>query len=266
MVVAAQGYNSAMLFAMTPLLLLFGGFKIYCVRNFDDRIQFYHRSKATEVEDLDNSANMQGLMADSTTRYCHPAISKPLPRPIIFSTWVERVETIMHALQSSTEGKEFVKNSDNQTSDKTRSSSETPRGCFHLDFDICEAKRGQHLQDVLAAGSELHCNATHDDTTTHIHLANLRCSSPMLDKSGAERTIYDADSNETTYPVGYRKAPITNKMCSPYKDLSAELAQQSHRDGINQHELLLPNASPMGRAYSDISIPGNAREDETGYF
>ena len=264
-VVAAQGYNITMVIAMAPLFLLFSGFKLYCVRHFDDKIQYYNQYNATETGNAKGISIDRNLNANSTPRYRHPAISKPLSRPIIFNTWAEQVKKLMYNMQVIFEEKGHGGFITDPNIDNIQPSLNT-RENFRLEFDVFKAKHDQIRRDTSVTGSQSEYNTNSDEVASSIPLSELHRTSRSLGESATGPTSLNEDSLETTYPTGYHKAPTANKSYSPCKDTFADTFQQRRQNGTNQHELLLPNATPMGQAYSDIETPGSARDNETGYF
>ena len=194
-VVAAQGYNMTMLFAMAPLLLLFGGFKIYCSKKFDNEMQFYRHSRTLQAAQMEVSSARLGLTATTTPRYCHPAITKQLLRPVIFSTWVEKVQELMHAVQNNVEEKENIGSTSNVTIDETRPSSKFRRRNFRIEFDICGAWHGRYPQKISPIGSQFNGSVNLNEAPSQIRLAELRCLSVSPSERDAERAIDDEDSS-----------------------------------------------------------------------
>ena len=74
-----------MLYCMIPLPFLMIGFKAYCMKAFDDDMEFYHRGKLTDEEALDAagggklSTKSEGL----SVKFGHPALYKPLITPMV---------------------------------------------------------------------------------------------------------------------------------------------------------------------------------------
>ncbi|KAF2487927.1 hypothetical protein BDY17DRAFT_320437 [Neohortaea acidophila] len=83
--VATKGSNwIAMLASMVPLLGLIGLFKWYCMRQFDDKIQYYSKGTGVAEEGLMSSGDRKRRGGDRAgVRFGHPALFKPLMTPMV---------------------------------------------------------------------------------------------------------------------------------------------------------------------------------------
>lgn len=82
LVVKARG-TWTMVFAIVPLPILLLGFKWYCMRTFDNDMQYYVRSGMLDQEGL--VVNQTKKMDRIATKFGHPALYKPLITPMVHS-------------------------------------------------------------------------------------------------------------------------------------------------------------------------------------
>ena len=75
----------AMLYCMIPLPFLMVSLKVYCMKAFDDDMEFYHRGQLTDEEALNTeAAKISTRSSDGlSSKFGHPALYKPLITPMV---------------------------------------------------------------------------------------------------------------------------------------------------------------------------------------
>ncbi|KAK3679357.1 hypothetical protein LTR78_000918 [Recurvomyces mirabilis] len=80
----AIGANWGMLAALAPLPFLLLGFKIYCMRTFDDAIHYYQKGKAMRDAEFTAATEHKKRKGDKVgVRFGHPVLYKPLLTPMV---------------------------------------------------------------------------------------------------------------------------------------------------------------------------------------
>ena len=105
LVVKARG-TWTMVFSLAPLPFLVLGFKWYCAKKFDDDCHYITGGGLKDPEGLvAGKASSKKAQERLSMRYCHPALLKPLPTPMVHEKAVGALRKITRGrLNSSTGG------------------------------------------------------------------------------------------------------------------------------------------------------------------
>lgn len=101
LVVKARG-TWTMVFALAPLPFLVIGFKVYCAKKFDDDCNYITGKGLIDPEAVVTGKSARKAQERLSVRYCHPALSKPLPTPMVHQKAVGALKEITRGrLESS---------------------------------------------------------------------------------------------------------------------------------------------------------------------
>lgn len=261
LVVAAQGYNISMLIALAPSPLLTCVFKFYCVRRFDRMIHFHGQYRNVEIICQDDFAAEIGRIDDTAAYYRHPALTKPLLKPLIHSSWVEQIGILMRNMyvRSRYSGREAV--SSNHKMNQKRPFLPDLQVDLELEFDIFRVQKDQLLQSACA--SYAHGVNTH---TPYESVCLKDLATRPLDDSDAVSMSHYCRSLKDRNTDASHEAIVGDTANSRYTDTFGTSVQLDHPNELSQRELLLPNSAPMGQVFSEVITPGSVRESESEYF
>lgn len=93
LVVKARG-TWTMVFALAPLPFLVLGFKWYCAKKFDDDCNYITGKGLKDPEAAVSGKAAKKAQERLSMRYCHPALSKPLPTPMVHQKAVAALKEI----------------------------------------------------------------------------------------------------------------------------------------------------------------------------
>ncbi|KAK2767784.1 Transmembrane protein 63C [Arachnomyces sp. PD_36] len=93
LVVKARG-TWTMVFSLAPLPFLVLGFKFYCSRKFDDDCHYITGKGLKDPEAVVSAKSSKKAQERLSVRYCHPALSKPLPTPMVHQKAVGALKEI----------------------------------------------------------------------------------------------------------------------------------------------------------------------------
>ena len=259
--VAAQGYNISMLVALAPLPLFIGAFKFCCNRYFDRMVQFHGQYRKVESINQDNITAEIGRLGDVEIQYRHPALTKPLLKPLIHSSWVEQIQVLMDNMHVKSRYNESETVSSSLGINQKPLSTSGLQPDYEPEFDIFERPKGQFLPNACSSNS--HAANTYKPSDS-ICLTDLAPRS--LSDSGTASVNHYCESSEDIRINNYHKASLGPRADSRYTGTFVASVQQHHPNEVSQRELLLPNSAPMGQVYSDVSTPGSVSEREAEYF
>lgn len=261
LVVAAQGHNISMLIALAPSPLLTCVFKFYCIRRFDRMIYSHGQYRNAEIICQDGFAAEIGRMDDTAAYYRHPALTKPLLKPLIHSSWVEQIKVLMRNMhvRSRYSGREAV--SSNHENSQKRLFLPDLQVNLELDFEILEVPNDQLLQNACASyPHSVNTNMPYDS----LCLKDL-ATRPLNDSDAASMSHCCKSLKDRNTDTSH-KANVGVAADRRYTNTFGTSVQIDHPNELSQQELLLPNSAPMGQIFSEVSTPRSIRESESEYF
>lgn len=258
LIVAAQGHNISMLFALAPSPLLTCIFKFYCIRRFDRMLHFHGQYRNVEIICQDDSAAETGRMDDTVAYYRHPALTKPLLKPLIRSSWVEQIRILvrnMHVRQRYS-GREAI--SSNHEMNQKRPFLPDLQVKLELEFDILEVQNDQLLRSACA--NYPHAVNTHTPYES-VCLKDL-ATRPLNDSDAASMNHYCKLLKDRNTDASH-EAIVGDTANSRYTGAFGTSVQLDYPNELSQRELLLPNSAPTGQVFSEVITLGSIRESES---
>lgn len=201
-------------YTIIPLPLIMLGFKLYCKRNFDNSIHYY----ATRHMHRDPEATCSGTFDKKrdrlTTRFGHPALYRPLIKPMIHAkarialASVYRGHLDDRSLFGSNDAASVSGYSDTYALNDMRQSSPT-HGSISPGFEIVSENRldftfyqNRHeFSNELTSNSEIYgksddLNPVESSSTDCFHSRSSTPGTPQRDRASASFLSYTGISNE----------------------------------------------------------------------
>ncbi|KAK8001888.1 hypothetical protein PG991_014110 [Apiospora marii] len=243
--VYARRDSYVQLYLMLPLLLVLGGFKIYCMKTFDDDQTYY--SKADKKKMSDDNVHERQKGEKVGTRFGHPALYRKLMVPMVHSR-------AQHILKDIYRGHL-----------DTGLDQDTGYGDSYRMQNMVKPKPGQ------MGGSAAPFELVSDSQMDYEHFKNR---AEFRDEAGDSGSIYSksiADSSRAGTPSGMRSgspAPSYFKQQSGYdSDRTAASTPDGEMNGMTYPAGYFaaptgsgtPGRSPLARSESEESMMGTGR-------
>ena len=282
LLVVAQGdttVNWGMLAAMAPLPFLILGFKLYCLRAFDEPIHFYQKGKAMRDSEIAMSAEGKKRKGDKVgVRFGHPVLYKPLMTPMVSAKAQHLLKQVYSGRTSMDDNATVAGYSDvyMDSMDANKPGKTTGAAPFEIvpehQMDFEHYKNRPEFRDEAGGDGELYGYAqdiirpgTPGTMTTITRTGTMqtydsRGRSGSRDALGRSRSeSRDSEQtrvggNETEYPRGYHQTPALREHSPAGSDYSVDIGRGRGRfggDGVDHKESregLAANAARMGRS------------------
>lgn len=301
LILAAQGFLDVrwpMLAALVPLPLLLIGFKVYCMRTFDDDIYYYQTGKGLQSNEASAMIDGKKRKGDRVgVRFGHPVLYKPLITPMVSSKSQHLLKQIYTGRTSVDESATMGGYSDvymenmNARAPGKKAQDRNSLGWEVVDehnMDFENFKNRPEFRDEAGGDGELYGRAgdvirpgTPSSIATGLtragtwdseygHSREASGNSEWHDRSGSvsretSRTrVADAGY---TMPAGYHQAPLNLRGESPMGRSIGQLSRQQSRENLVQHSAQMGHSTPgdVGGGYGPVrygNVPGDTPGDD----
>ncbi|KIW08492.1 uncharacterized protein PV09_01387 [Verruconis gallopava] len=239
-----------MLGAMIPLPLMLIGFKLYCMKTFDDQIHFYTRGFMNKEA---------GVVSDTTSRrsnnvavrFGHPALYKSLMTPMVHAKSQHLLAQVYKGRLGEDDAVSMAGFSDMYNMKDLKKGGQGKKGPFEfvndsqLDFE--NYKDRDDFRSEYGGDGELYGKP--EDIIRTATPATIREANAARIGSGNHKRSSSRDSESTvggqdigtTYPAGYHTTPSALREASPSPDRGAW-----DRSYSPARSNLVQGAAPMG--------------------
>ncbi len=264
-VVWAQGYDWRMLIALTPLPFMLATFKWYCSRKYNTLLLFHEgRSAEGQIEDIANDAVNETQSKNLTMRYCHPALMKPLSKPLIREDLKDVVKALLQDDRIKVD-QQFIYD----LLSTRQKPSEIPFGrgdTNRCGFELSIYPNPTHEHDLHTNDlNPQFIGDTYPSKSCSLNSADGFEENSRTFSFTMQSGDLNEDMTETTYPSGYHAMPSSADEHSRFQSHSSSLSFSSLQQGVSQKESLLRNAASMGRAGQTAISSGSAQLAEDNY-